>query len=365
MDLLIYGANGFVGRAMVKQALAHGLRPRLAGRDAAKLALMGAEFGLAVHVADLADPTALERALVGARLVLHCAGPFVHTAAPMMAACLRQRVHYLDITGELPVFEALAAEDASARERGVMLLPGVGFDVVPTDCLAVHLQAQLPDATLLRLAFRSRGPAGLPPGTQRTAIELLPIGRLRRQAGRLQRWRHPLPTPRVDFGDGPVPVTPLTWGDLVMAHHSTGIPNIEVFVGLPASTRRLLALSDTLRPLWRWPALRRTLAQRVRPGASDADLAATHVDVWGEVANAGGERVSARLHGPEAGVVWTARAAIAAAVRVLAGDAMPGFQTPARAFGPDFVLQSEGVTRGAQLSSIACGATGRARGKHC
>jgi short subunit dehydrogenase-like uncharacterized protein len=296
-------------------------------------------------VADLADPTALDHALAGATVVLHCAGPFAATAAPMVAACLRRRVHYLDITGELPVFDAIAARDQAARDRGVMLLPGAGFDVVPTDCLALHLQAQLPDATRLRLAFRSRGPAGLPPGTQRTAIELLPLGRLRRRDGELERWRFPPPTPRIDFGDGPTPATPFTWGDLVTAHHSTGIPNIEVFVGLPAAARRLLAVSDALRPLWRLAAVRRALATRVQPGASAAALAATHVDVWGEVENAAGERVSARLHGPEAGVVWTARAAVAAAARVLAGDAPVGYQTPGGAFGADFVLESEGVAR--------------------
>ena len=345
MTLVIYGANGFVGRAIAAEAVARGLHPRLAGRDAERLAVVARELDLDAAVADLADPIALDRALAGATAVLHCAGPFAGTAAPMVAACLRNRIHYLDITGELPVFKAIAAQDAAARERGVMLLPGAGFDVVPTDCLALHLQAQLPDATHLRLAFRSRGPAGLPPGTQRTAIELLPLGRLRRRNGALERWRFPLPTPRVDFGDGPAAVTPFTWGDLMTAHHSTGIPNIEVFVGLPAAARRLLALSDTLRPLWRLAAVRRALAKRVRPGASAAALAATRVDVWGEVANAAGERVSARLHGPEAGVVWTARAAVAAAARVLAGDAPVGYQTPGGAFGADFVLESEGVAR--------------------
>jgi len=345
MTLVIYGAYGFVGRAIAAEALARGLKPRLAGRDAERLAVVARELNLDAVVADLADPGALDRVLAGATAVLHCAGPFAATAAPMVAACLRNRVHYLDITGELPVFETIAAQDAAARTQQVMLLPGAGFDVVPTDCLALYLQARLPDATRLRLAFRSRGPAGLPPGTQRTAIELLPLGRLRRCNGALKRWRFPLPTPRIDFGDGPSAVTPFTWGDLMTAHRSTGIPNIEVFVGLPATARRLLALSDLLRPLWRLAAVRRALATRVRPGASSAALAATRVDVWGEVANAAGERVSARLHGPEAGVVWTARAAVAAARRVLAGDAPVGYQTPASAFGADFVFESEGVTR--------------------
>jgi short subunit dehydrogenase-like uncharacterized protein len=68
-----------------------------------------------------------------------------------------------------------------------MLLPGVGFDVVPTDCLALHLKQRLPSATRLRLAFQSVGPAGLPPGTQRTAIELLNYGDRVRRNGKLVR----------------------------------------------------------------------------------------------------------------------------------------------------------------------------------
>jgi short subunit dehydrogenase-like uncharacterized protein len=59
-------------------------------------------------------------------VVLCAAGPFSTTSRPVADACLRSRVHYLDITGEIDVFEALAARDAEAKARGIMLLPGVG-----------------------------------------------------------------------------------------------------------------------------------------------------------------------------------------------------------------------------------------------
>ena len=345
MDLVIFGANGFVGRAMVDEALRQGLRPRLAGRNRPEIERLAATHGLACSVAELGDDQTLDAALSGAQVVLNCAGPFIHTTPQLLKAALRNGVHYLDITGELPVFQLLLKSDATARERGVMLLPGVGFDVVPTDCLALYLQQKLPDATTLRLAFRSVGPAGLPPGTQRTAIELLALGRLRRVKGELQRWGWPPTSRLVDFGSGPSPVTPFTWGDLVMAYRTTKIPNIEVFVGLPTATRKILALADLIGPLWKSRMLRHSLSQRIRPGSSPAELAATRVDVWGEVSNAQGQHAAARLHGPEAGVVWTVRAALSAIHRLHRERPPIGFQTPALAFGADFALDAAGVSR--------------------
>jgi short subunit dehydrogenase-like uncharacterized protein len=344
-SFLLYGSTGYVGEAIARQALQAGLRPILAGRNAAKLAAQAQELGLEQRVFSLDDTAALDRALNDVPVVLHCAGPYLHTFKPMVAACLRTGTHYLDITGELPVYEAIAAQDAEAQARGVMLLPGVGFDVVPTDCLALHLKQRLPSATQLALAFHSQGPAGLPPGTQRTAIELLPYGNRVRRNGRLERPERGLKTRMIDFGGGPTLATRLTWGDLVMAYHSTGIPNIEDYVVLPAITRRLLAAMDYLGPLFQIPAVRKLLNYGVQPGPTAEQRAQTVTHVWGEVQDGQGRRATARLHGPEAGVIWTARAALATVQKVLAGEVAIGFQTPARAYGADFVLQSEGVTR--------------------
>jgi short subunit dehydrogenase-like uncharacterized protein len=104
--------------------------------------------------------------------VLCAAGPFSATSRPVADACLRNRVHYLDITGEIDVFEALAARDAEAKARGIMLLPGVGFDVAPSDCLAAHLKRRLPDANDLRpyLSLRANTSRG-------TAKTIAPIHR--------------------------------------------------------------------------------------------------------------------------------------------------------------------------------------------
>jgi short subunit dehydrogenase-like uncharacterized protein len=340
---LLYGATGFVGEAIARLAVQSGLRPILAGRKAQPLEALAAELGLEHRVFDLDAKAA--RALDGVTVVLHCAGPFIHTFKPMVAACLQTRAHYLDLTGEIPVYEGVAAADEEAKRHGVMLLPGAGFDVVPTDCLALHLKQRLPTATHLALAFRTEGPGGLPPGTQRTMIELIPYGNRVRRDGRLVVPERGVKTREIDFGHGAITATRLTWGDVFMAYHSTGIPNIEDYVVLPESTRRQLAKVDYLRPLFRIPLLRNLLKRGVRPGPSAERRARTLTHVWGEVTDGQGRRATSRLHGPEAGVVWTGRAALAAVRKVLSGNAPPGFQTPARAYGADFVLECEGVTR--------------------
>lgn len=339
-NFLLYGANGFVGREIARLAVKQGLRPIVAGRDRASIESLAAELGLEHRVFDL-DHVAIDNVIA----VLHCAGPYLHTYKPMLAACLASGVHYLDITGEIPVYEGIAARSDEAKARGVMLLPGVGFDVVPTDCLAVYLKRRLPSATHLTLAFHVVGRAGLPPGTQRTMIEMLPFGDRVRRDGKLVAPDDGLKTRTIDFGRGPMLATRLTWGDVFTAYYSTGIPNIEDYAVLPSSMRKQMAWVARLRFLLRLAPVRKLLQRGVKPGSTPEQRAQTSTHVWGEVVDAQGRKATARLHGPEAGVVWTAETALAAMRRVLAGKVLPGFQTAGAAYGPDFVLEAPGVTR--------------------
>jgi short subunit dehydrogenase-like uncharacterized protein len=263
----------------------------------------------------------------------------------MADACLQQGVHYLDITGEIAVFEALAARDAEARAAGVMLLPGAGFDVVPSDCLAAHLKRRLPSATHLALGIAALGK--LSRGTATTVLENLPRGGLVRQGGVLTRVSAAWKTRVIDFGTGPRQAMTIPWGDVSTAFHSTGIPNIEVYLAAPLSTRLLARASRYLgwllgaRPVQRW------LQKRIQsgpPGPTEEERARGRSLLWGEVTDPAGQKAVARLQGPE-GYHFTAQAALAVVERVLAGSAFAGFQTPSTAFGPDFVLGLEGVAR--------------------
>jgi short subunit dehydrogenase-like uncharacterized protein len=342
---LLYGAYGYVGEATARLAVQQGLQPILAGRDAARLEKLAAELDVEQRAFSLDDAAAMDRALQNVTVVLHCAGPYLYTAKQMVDGCLRAGSHYLDLTGEIPVYQTLAAQDAQARARGVMLLPGAGFDVVPTDCLALHLKQRLPSATHLTLAFQMQGPAGLPPGSQRTGIELVSYGNLERRDGRLVSPERAVKTRRIDFGQGPVEATQLPWGDVFTAFYSTGIPNIEDYAVLPKAMQRQIALTRYIQPLFKLAAVRHFFRRAVQPGATAEEREKTFTHVWGEVKDEQGRSAAARLHGPEAGVIWTARAALAAVQKVLAGSASPGFQTPALVYGADFVLESEGVTR--------------------
>jgi short subunit dehydrogenase-like uncharacterized protein len=344
--LLIYGSTGYTGRLIVAEALARGLRPTLAGRNADAVRAQAESLGLAWRAASIDDPATLDAALSGAAVVLHCAGPFAHTWRAMADACLRNGAHYLDITGEIAVFEGLASRDAEARAAGIMLLPGAGFDVVPSDCLAAHLARRLPKATHLTLAFRSLG--GTSRGTRMTMIEKLGAPGAIRRDGKIvpvpQAWR----TRRLDFGDGKLrDATTIPWGDVSTAFHSTGIPNIEVYVSMRPALRRVMSASRWLGPVLRTGVVRRMLAARVRAGPAGPSEAERERGVsllWGEAVGVKGERVEARLQG-SSGYVMTAQTAVHLAVKALEGDVRAGFQTPSRAYGADVILEIPGVVR--------------------
>lgn len=344
MSLLIYGATGYTGRLILSRCLARGLRPILAGRSEV-VGELARSHGLSAAVVGLEDPPALERALAGLKVVLHCAGPFSRTSRPMADACLAAGVHYLDITGEIGVFEALAARNAEARGRGVMLLPGVGFDVVPSDCLALHLKERLPSANRLLLAFQSSG--GLSRGTATTMVENISRGGAVREGGRIVPVPAGWKTMHVDLGRGMEAVTTIPWGDVATAWYSTGIPSIEVYTRTTAVMRFGLTASRYLGPFLSSAPVQRLLKRRIRSGAPGPDAAARARGVsriYGEVSDTSGRTAKARLQGPE-GYSMTALTAVAAAERVLAGEATPGFRTPSLAFGSHFILGIEGVSR--------------------
>lgn len=345
-EFLLYGSYGYTGRLIAERALSEGLRPLLAGRDADALGRQASGLGLPHAAFELSDRAALEAALARVPLVLHAAGPFELTARRMVEACLRTATHYVDITGEIAVFEMLAARDLEAREAGIILLPGAGFDVVPTDCLAAHLHARLPSATRLQLAFQSVG-GGISRGTALSMARSVGRGGAVRRAGRIRRvpaaWR----TRQVDFGRGPVRVVTIPWGDVSTAFHSTGIPDVEVYARGSSAQLAAMRAGRLLGPLLATRPVQRLLEGVVRRrfhGPSERQRAEGRSFVWGEVRDGQGNRAAARLRTPE-GYAFTAVTAVAAVRRILEGGAEPGFQTPSRAFGAEWVMGFEGVER--------------------
>jgi len=344
-DFLLYGSYGYTGSLIAEEALRRGLRPKLAGRDAQKLTDQAKALGLEFHHSPLEDPPALDEALSKTPLVLHCAGPFSKTSQPMVEACLRAGRHYLDITGEIDVFERLAALDDQAKVRRTMLLPGVGFIAVPADCLAAHLKSRLPSAQTLRLAISSLGRASR--GTTKTVIEHLDQPGMVRRDGELVRvpaaWR----TQQVDFGEGSRWCVTMPLGELSAAYFSTRIPNIEAYIEVSPAQRILMKLGRHFiwalapRPIRK---LLTGLIDRAPQGPDETERAGGRGLIWGEVTDGQGGRAVSRLRTPET-YNLTVMTALAVVEKVLSGIAPPGFQTPSSAFGADFMLELEDVQR--------------------
>jgi short subunit dehydrogenase-like uncharacterized protein len=352
---MIYGAYGYTGELIARQAVRRGHRPLLAGRQAPKLAALARELGgLPWLSVALEDQAGLVAALEQVSAVCHAAGPFVHTSAPVVDACLLARTHYLDITGEIPVFEAIFRRDGAARECGIALIPGVGFDVVPSDCLARFVAEQVPGASELQLAFAVDG--GLSGGTAQASFEGLLRGNFLRRDGKLVEIPLGHGVYEVQFSDRARSVVPIPWGDLVTAFHTTGIPNITTSMALPAALVRALplaapALPGLLRLLgnaWLRPRILSSLAAHV-VGPGERARSEGRARLWARASNREGQAREAWLDTVD-GYAFTAESAVLA-LEALARAPRVGALTPASAFGADFVLQVAGSVRREQLGA--------------
>ena len=346
INFLLYGANGYTGQLITRHALKTGLKPILAGRNEEAIKSLATAHNLEYRIFDLTDRDVTDKALEDIELVLHAAGPFMYTAKPMIKACLRNGAHYLDITGEIAVFELANRFDRKAREKDLVIMPGVGFDVVPTDCMAVYLKEKLPDATRLKLGFGSVG-GGISRGTALTMIEGLGAGSAERVDGLIVRVPMAKKTMKVDVDGKAYQMMSIPWGDVSTAYYSTGIPNIETYTAVSSSAFRMARIQNYFGALMRSEVVKRFFRKKVdkRPaGPSDARRERARSFVYGEVINAKGERAAALLHSPE-GYTLTAMTSIMIAKAVLNGEVEYGFQTPAKALGADFILKVAGTKR--------------------
>ena len=296
---MIYGANGYTGRLTVAEAVKRGMRPVLAGRNRQALESMAADFGLDVRVFSLDNPENVRQGLDGMRLVLHCAGPFSATSQAMIDGCLASGAHYLDITGEISVFRNAHDQSERAKHSDVVLIPGVGFDVVPTDCLAASLVERLQAATELDLAFESSG--GMSPGTAKTSVEGLASGGYIRRDGELMPVPLAWKTRRIPYAHGERTAVTIPWGDVFTAWVSTGIPNIEVYTSVSPARIKQIRRLRLVQPLLKLGPVQRFMKSRVDQtvsGPTAEQREQTRMELWGEVRSADGRRVSATMTTP-------------------------------------------------------------------
>lgn len=344
---IIYGSYGYTGKLIAEIAVGLQSNVILSGRNEEKLKKQSDELGLPYVAADLSDPEQMDSLLKDAHVVIHCAGPFIHTWKPMLNACIRNGCHYLDITGEIGVFEGIKARDKEIDDAGIMAMPGTGFDVVPTDCLSLYLKKQLPDADRLELAFMGLG-GGVSHGTAQTMAQNLGSGGAVRENGKIKAVPGAYKSREINFGEKKRMAVSIPWGDVSTAHHTTGIKNIIVYTSMKPSAIKMLKITNWMAPVLKLNAVRslvkKLVSQKVTgPGEKEREEGVSHI--WGEAKNREGKTVSARLTTPE-GYKLTALTSLLIAQKVISGDFKPGYQTPASAYGEDLILELEGVERG-------------------
>ena len=344
--VVIYGSYGYTGKLIVAEAKSKRLPVVLAGRNKSALKQQSDETGFPFDVVDIQNSASLENLLLSAIVVIHCAGPFQYTAQRMIEACLKTKTHYTDITGEYQVFELLAQYDLQAKQSGIMVMPGVGFDVVPSDCLAVHLKSRLPSATHLQLAFAmSKG--GLSRGTTKTMIEGLGEGSKIRYEGKLKTIPLGDRTLEIDFNGNRTPTLCIPWGDIATAWRSTGIPNIEVYSAatptMISNAKRSRYLNWLLRKRWLKNFLLKKVDQRAA-GPSDERRSAGRSYLWGKVWNAKNESRVSTLE-TVSGYSLTAITAVLISQKIINGHITVGYQTPAMAYGADLILEVQETQR--------------------
>ena len=341
MNWMIYGANGYTGRLIAMEAVRRGMKPVLSGRNAEAVNALGETLDLETRIFDLDGDVASN--LQDMRLVLHCAGPFSQTSAPMLEGCLDRGVHYLDITGEIDVFEHAWRQDERARRADVLVCPGVGFDVVPTDCLAAMLVREVPSATALVLAFEAAG--GPSRGTALTSLESLGKGGRVRKDGALQPVPMAWKTRKIPFAHAERTAVTIPWGDVFTAWVSTGVPDVEVYLSVPPGAlkqmRRMAKFSGVLGWGWVQAFLRRRIEARPA-GPDEGTRGRTGVEVWGEARGADGRLITGTLSGPN-GYDITVSASLAVTEHLLKSDVVGGYVTPSLLMGPDFASGLPGI----------------------
>ncbi|MGC8739388.1 MAG: saccharopine dehydrogenase family protein [Candidatus Hydrogenedens sp.] len=335
--ILIYGAYGYTGLLILDNCMTQQLPVIIGGRNETKLKEISQKYGIEYRTFSLDDVNNIANNLDNICVVIHSAGPFQYTAKNMVLACLETGTHYIDITGEIDVFEWIATQDSKAKDKNIMLLPGGGYDVVPSDCLASYLKSLLPDATHLSLAFYTNGRPSH--GTMLTAIESMGKGGQIRKEGILQSVPPASKRMKINFGEETKLCVTIPWGDVSTAYYSTQIPNIEVYMAISKGMSFMLQGIKITQNIIGTEPIQNFLKNRIPEGGpSPEERAKNFALLWGEVKNEKGIYKRAGMKTPD-GYDLTACSSVLIAKKILNNNFKPGFQTPSLAYGYNLVLE--------------------------
>ena len=345
-QVLIYGAYGFTGAGISKLAAEYGITPVLAGRNGAKLKPLAESLGYDYIVISLENNhNNLVTVLKHFEIVLHIAGPYTFTAKPMLDAVVEAGTHYLDLTGENHVIQAELDRDQEFRNANIMVMPAVGYDVVPTDCLNVYVAEKIHSPTNLTVVLNGNYTAAegaeASRGTMKSGLEMLGRPLLMRENGSMVEVSALKVIQRKENGQSQTLVQ-IPWADMMTSYISTGIPNIEVFQvqrgEFPEYLLRI-AQTDFGRRALSW-LIEKYLPEGPPPGAQQT----RQTRIVSTVTNDAGDSASAAMITPEA-YLLTFHSTLIVAKRVIEGHWEPGFQTVGKVYGPELALEVPGVSR--------------------
>ena len=333
-EVMIYGAAGYTGRLCAEEFVRAGLQPILCGRQEAVRAV-AERLGLKSAVFDLNDPGEIERQLKGVRLLLNLSGQFLTTQKLLIEACLATGAHYVDLAGEVEDTSHAFTFDNQARRANIMIMPGAGFNVAPSDIVAGLAKKKLPDANELVIALATDG--GVSRGTLKGMLSHIDHPGHRRVGGVLVAARPAETELEFQVAGRRFRAVYDPWlGDLFTAGVSTGIANISTYSVFPG----LAVAMMKGRLLWLRDLILNHLMPLLPEGSSARQLRDGRTYVVA-IASNGRTQERVALTGPEA-YRFTALCLREITRAVLAGKWSPGFQTPAL-YGRGLLEGMEGV----------------------
>jgi short subunit dehydrogenase-like uncharacterized protein len=342
---MLYGAYGYTGKLIIEQAIKNGLTPTIAGRNPEKLIPLAKEKNLDYEVFDLHDQNRINRIVKEYDIIFNAAGPFKKTSLPIVKGCLENGAHYLDITGEIGVFEQNFSLHEKALQKGIAIISGVGFDVVPSDCLAKYVSDKVSDATHLELGIT--GMSGFSRGTLKTFLTNIPYGTIVRKKGKLVSLPLGKNPKKIRFIDKKRYCYPISWGDISTAYRSTNIGNIRVYMALPKYFKYFTgSLEPLIRALLDIDLLQNVLGTLIERTIEGPDEKVRHYSksyLWVKAYNKNGDSFEAWLETIEP-YRLTALSAIKC-IKKLRDEEIKGALTPSQAFGEDFILEFPNTKR--------------------
>ncbi len=335
--ILLYGANGYSAKLILEKLIAKNVNPVLAGRNKDEISALAKKHQLAYRIFDLNDLENIKNNLEDINTILNCAGPFSKTAKPLIDACLQNKRNYLDITGEVEIFKYAWSKNTVAIQNEITIMPGIGFDVVPTDCMAKLLTDEMQDAEKIQLAIAIKN-GKISRGTFKSSLENISESVFFRENGEMKNIPFGEKNLNINFVDFKSSATAIPWADAYNAYFSTGIKNIEIYLAIPeiiSSNVKFFAkiLSNEI-----FKNLLTKIIDAFIVGPDEVSRRKSLSYIWGRAVNKVGNEIEHVFVYPD-GYEFTALAASVIAILILNGKGKAGTQTPALNFGNKFSEQ--------------------------